>query len=117
MEAAEILEKAADKLESGEWAWNQYSAPGTGHTDGGVCALQALYRISNYPLSNKEEYAEVVNALHAVIPPTMDSAYVTFSDPRGNGYRIARWNDLLAKNVHEVVDKMKEAAKNLRNSQ
>jgi len=112
MEPAEILEKAADKLESGEWAWNQYAA-GI-HTEGGVCALQALYRLSN-PLSNEEKYVAAVNALHAVVPPTTDSAYVTYPDTRGNGYRVAKWNDLVAKDVHEVVDKMKEAAKNLRN--
>lgn len=120
MDPAEILEMAADWLESGKVNWMQYNRPQP--HEYGLCALQVMYKVCaservKVVASNPYEfvtlalnYRGAVRALASIVPPNPNPDGVIAGD------RVAHWNDTLAKDVYEVVDKMKEAAKNLRNA-
>jgi len=112
MEPAEILEKAADGLESGVLPWGQYpnGLPEEG-TDT-YCAVEALTWAM---FGTKDRLIDMPRDAWAYNKAT--DAMVNVLRPRVNGViLITSWNDHQAKSAQDVADVMKEAAKNLRNA-
>ena len=122
-QAAEILEKAADGFESGRYGWTQGMARLRKSSQEVVayCSIGAMYYEAGLykeghglpqrmlPAFNQAEaqLSEVVGA---------DQQYITLRDSRiMNMSSIPQWNDLPGRTKEEVIDKMKEAAKELRN--
>ena len=112
MEPAEILEKAADALESGTLPWARYGDAATFAQcmdNSTYCAIEAMSWATRGDkgaviIEGRWSYSRAVKA-------ASDEA----SRRLGRATHITYWNDMHAKDVHEVVDVMKHAAKDLRN--
>jgi len=102
MRADEVLDKAADKLESGEWEWFRYGA-GQEHTTNSRCASEALWE--SLDKSNGDWFAQhmtVRNALRRVAPEIAS---------------ITTWNDLVVQNKEQVIQTMRRAAQLIRDTE
>lgn len=107
-ELADTIDNAADYIEKN--GWRRHSMYGK---DGTVCALGG-FQASNHIERGESWYKwpeRVRAAIHAL------ATYL----PNPQGYRsnqsdsiIAQWNDSLAKDKQEILDKMREASKDLR---
>lgn len=113
-EAAELLEKAADGFESGRYGWMQGNAhgwdPEMGHT---YCSVGALYHEAGL-YAHRSMHREGAHNLYVAAEQQLARTLGVF----GKGLSCAdipKWNDLPGRKVEEVIDKMKEAAKELRN--
>lgn len=101
-QAAEILERAADGFESGRYGWVQGVARYRNSVSQVIayCSMGALHY---------EAYENVDLPLAAYLQAEM-------ALERAAGYSfIPGWNDRLGQTKETVIDKMKEAAKELRN--
>lgn len=125
---ATTLETAADRLESGEYQWRR----GAYEEDGQVCAVGALRRAAAYSVTTARAAAEYMKP-HLVDSMVLDPGII--DDLTGGGFlltlnlgtvreqveswggesMVVTWNDRVAKDVSEVVEVMKLAAKDLRN--
>jgi hypothetical protein len=113
---ADILERAADGFESGRYGWTKNMAYRK-DSDGNeyYCAMGALYheaglqQVSQVKTPQYQQcalnYRKADNALAEVIG---------FNLSHGG---VSGWNDHEANGMAEVIEKMKEAAKNLRNKE
>ena len=116
LEAADLLERTADALESGEIGWCKGRMV---DAYGNVCASGALRKLSGSldyitPLAIRaRELAE------QHVPPTP-----RIKTDRVTGFvrivlqpNLAIWNDNVAKSVSDVVELFKHTAKEIRNGQ
>lgn len=113
--AADILERAADGFESGRYGWVK-GVSYAKHPDGTelYCATGALYHeagLQRTSLINTPEYQEWCE-----IYSQADKALYEAIEFNGRG-GVPGWNDYFASSMAEVIEKMKEAAKNLRNKE
>jgi hypothetical protein len=110
METADILEKAAEVLETRGWCQYTYEAP-----SGEVCAIGAVRTaVWGAPLLMcvsreivQEDYSKANGALKAL------ADHVNFQYWPEIG---AFWNDAPGRTKEEVIDAFKHAAKDLRNN-
>jgi len=112
---ADVLERAADGFESGRYGWIQ----GISHRrmrDGTdrYCSTGALHYEAG--LRELEQYQEPERSLRIRVYRDADRALEKTIEFDGHG-GVAGWNDHKAENLAEVIEKMKEAAKNLRNKE
>jgi hypothetical protein len=120
VEPAEILEKAADLYESEQIDWCQGQAYGLSWPKGMVsaCAMGAIYLASGYKIrgggyvvNNPREVAahdsfrQGRRAIHEL---------EIFLDPECSR-TVAGWNDQPERTKEEVIQAMKDCAKDLRN--
>lgn len=120
---AEVLEEAADLLESGrlDWVKGRLAAISSDRTQvTGVCAIGALVYLTKgednllpdgiwWGIADKveEQFDRVKDAVRGVIGPSA-----------GPGYRsIADWNNDPERVIGDVIDAFKVAAKGLRNDE
>lgn len=101
MEPADVLEQAADLLESGQVPWNQYGMlKGQDWHPHGACALEVMSKVGGprevYYLA-RFQLAEHLAKTH------------------GWTLGVGSWNDARERTLGEVVDAMKQTAKGLRN--
>lgn len=100
-EAADVLERAADLLESGPgWCQRTYL-----DSDGRMCMLGAVRRAAGWwtviePDRSRDAYVRAEHA-HNILDAFL-------------GMPVAIWNDQHGRTADEVVDKLKHAAKSLR---
>lgn len=111
--AAEILEKAADGFESGRYGWIRGHAYARDWQTGeearcAVGALQHETAIGQIRDIRSPESRALIGVLTLAERKLAEVAEVR---------DVPHWNDYLATDVTEIVDKMKEAAKNLRNGE
>ena len=119
--AADLLETAADKLESGEYGWTRGRT--FGHRNE-VCAIGALAKATELPLSDMLRPREIPKLLKAAealvehVRPRVEAALRDQAQEHGihdSVYGVTVWNDRVAEDVTEIVEGMKVAAKDLRN--
>jgi len=101
MRADEVLDKAADKYESGEWSWYQYGA-GQEHTEKSRCASEALWESLDKTGDWFNQHMTVRSALRRVAP---EMASITV------------WNDLTVQNKEQVIQTMRRAAQLIRDTE
>lgn len=103
MKPSEVLDKAADKLESGEWAWRQGSYGSWGkHQPYELCASEALwYAAVGLQGSNWTTWSNVIAAMKDHL----------------QGPSIIKWNDTLGRTKEEVISTMRAAAQDLRDKE
>lgn len=102
-----ILDRTADKLESGEWQWYQY-APGKGMSDPGhYCVSEALWKMTMVDFSLDREtsswsrWLEVLDAMRKQTGATS----------------LAFWNDSRARTKEQVIGALRAAAQDVRDHQ
>jgi len=108
--AAEALEKAADAFESGELQWIQGSMGW--HHDGTACARGGLYHAT---MGNQRGARGFDTFLAGRSVVTVAERAMGFDDFFGATLPV--WNDVPERTVAEVIDRMKEGAKRLRNGE
>jgi len=115
--AADLLEQVADGFQSGQYAWVQGEYETT-RGPKGYCSIGALRHFGMQV--NVIEYAEDAYR-DVVFDRVRDNLRLRTIMPDGiigltpsNGI-VIHFNDKIAKNVDDVVDVMKHAAKDLRN--
>jgi hypothetical protein len=119
---AELLETAADKLESGKLQWTRGRFRTIEENDDGCliqsyCAIGAMREVANYDLelvdaATNPLAAQVRDTVLALKPPSIQAQIVSHW-PMHN--YVIEFNDLVAKGPSEVAEAMKLAAKDLRN--
>lgn len=115
--AADLLETAADKLESGEYGWVQGVT--FGHRNE-VCAIGALVKATKLSLSDMlqpREIPQVLKAAEALVKHMRPRVEAVLGDHgiHDSVYGVTVSNDRVAEDVTEIVEGMKVAAKDLRN--
>ena len=108
---ADLLERAADGFESGRYGWTKGVAYAR-RTDGfeSYCATGALYHeagLQQVSLIGTTEY-ETCGTTYREADKALEQVVENI---------VTRWNDYAASGVAEVIENMKEAAKNLRNKE
>jgi hypothetical protein len=121
-EAADLLERAADGFESGRYYWTRGEYARSVFGNQAYCSLGALAHEAGLSVRQMKEESflrhdsltAAVNSLAAVVRP----------GARAPGAAIAYWNDggarhlgNVAANKSDVVEAMKRAAKDLRNTE
>lgn len=105
-EAAELLEKAAEILETDGWCQYSYA-----NSAGEHCALGAMIKASGcehpWQLWGQRPFQEAVEAIAFHHP--VSRRHPVFRDD------VADWNDQNDRTAAEVIDAFKQAAKDLRN--
>lgn len=120
----EILEKAADLLESGQVQWTQDDGYVQGNEDGYIraCALGAVYLAGE--VVEKRQTADGIDLI--VGNMWSDHPCVVVEDllrkrvplhSNGNYGTVESWNDDSQRRLSEVVDLMKATAKDVRNGE
>lgn len=121
MDTAELLETTADRFESGVYEWTRLDLV---NENGEYCSIGALsYTAIGQVSYEVEEVRKAAAAMMNVANRGMAKTRKTFVRARGTDEFfakwaesvVARWNDIAAKDKAEVVEVMKQAAKNLRN--
>lgn len=115
IKGAEILEAAADGWESGQYEWVrgafQMPVERDGCTVMGFCSVGVLM----YHYGNREGTQEATRALGKSIIDEIPT-HVREDDPLSGAYAfVPFWNDQVATDKADVVDRFKRAAKDLRN--
>jgi hypothetical protein len=114
--AADILEKAADLLETvGHCKGFAVSyEPGT-HNVIGYCATGAIAHVAydNNQVARLDAIGILADRLPEEFQTTMEFAGVVLRQAAPD--RIINWNDAYDRQASEVIDLMKETAKDLRN--
>lgn len=116
MEPAEILEKAADLLESGEAVWTQEDGYFDRLDDGRLacCMMGAVYWVEG-TLANGESF---IHFTVEEIPPVAVKAESALKRHLGLlelDQNVETWNDAPGRTLPEVIDALKLAAKDARN--
>ncbi len=125
---AEVLETTADRFESGDLNWYQGDFEAVDPLDGhvvGHCAIGGLARTSGEDW-NRADKPVVTAAAEAMRPHISRQVedHLKRENPLGDWTNmdvyaaenlVITFNDQLARDVSEVVDVMKQAAKDLRN--
>jgi hypothetical protein len=107
--AAEALEQAADAFESGELRWVQHTLGSRQY--GTACARGGLLRA----LTGNQRGVNLVDGRHALSKAEQAMGFASEF-----GYRpwtLPTWNDSSGRTVQDVIDRMKEGAKRLRNGE
>lgn len=123
MEPADLLEKAAELIETVGHIKGQAVKYGPHNTHLAYCATGAIWEaaglrdLSNnrFPHLPSVEYAANLAALAAMasfLEPHETELLLSNINP---GVRIVNWNDAEERTADEVIDLMKHAAKDLRN--
>ena len=94
MNAADVLDKAADVIERDGWCRHEYHDP-----EGRHCTVGAIE-------------AAVIQEGHFPISETIDEAEDSLD--RWLGQSVAAWNDDIARDVREVITSLRECAASLR---
>lgn len=113
--AAEALEKAADAFESGKLQWIQGSLGWPQYNT--ACARGALFHAT---MGDQRAFAtlEVLRPARGIV--TVAERAMGFDDFPGTTLALGTlpgWNDVPERTVNEVIDRMKEGAKRLRNGE
>lgn len=126
MDAAELLETTADRFESGVYEWIRHGL----ESDEGYCFIGALsYTAIGQAAYEVEEIRQAAAAMIKVADPRMEKMRKIYEEACAAHYPgcldgffaeyaeliVAHWNDTEVKDKAEVVEVMKQAAKNLRN--
>lgn len=113
MEADEILDRGAQKIQTRGWCRNGFS-----NNKGEICAMGALrmglHNSVIHPIKNTDEY---YRALHALAEVFVEQYGADTSRPHWattDFSTIARVNDRVAESVQEIISCMEKAAVNLR---
>jgi hypothetical protein len=113
---ADTLEHAADLLETVGWvqgasvAYGEYDIDGRPSQIVGYCASGALHRASGL------EYESAMSAMACEIVGCNGDHSGHLLWPMGlRSATVVGWNDEPGRTKYEVIDKMRRAAKNLRN--
>lgn len=119
MTPADILEITADRFESGEYRWRKGEFIGS--VDDSMCSLGALMatkasvdevRKAFGPPRLKPSDFEIFRMRSRLLGETIEARRALHQII---GIEIATWNDNPFRTREEVVETMKQAAKNLRN--
>ena len=112
--AAEALEKAADSFESGELHWIQGSMGWQQYDT--ACARGALFHAT---MGNQRGVQELDGFRAGRSVVTVAERAMGFNDVPliGSYCTLTAWNDVPERTVNEVIDRMKEGAKRLRNGE
>lgn len=106
---ADLLEKAADALESGRIQWGKYGIdlhkpPGT------MCAAETIVQVG------REMGMEHVDLYHPSIVVDQAQGLVSLHVTKGRDRQhLTAWNDTQARTLDEVIQAFKETAKDIRN--
>ncbi len=124
---AHVLETTADRFESGELNWYQGDFEAVDPLDGhvvGHCAIGGLCKVAgeDWGRTNKPVVAAAVKAMRPHIAHQVED-HLKREAPHDNWDAsiypaenlVITFNDQLARDVSEVVEVMKQAAKDLRN--
>jgi hypothetical protein len=122
--AAEALEKAADGFESGALRWVQGTVGGATYANGSMsaCARGGLRwamtgSMSAAALLLDTGKSQRISAAERAMGFKSEYEY----DPHGHlgkpRHLLPQWNDAPGRTVGDVVDRMKDAAKKLRNGE
>lgn len=104
MRADEVLDKAADKYESGEWTWFQYGKDLARTYGADFCISEAVWKVNLSEGTNDDWFSRHV---------TVRRALRTVLDEKP----ITKWNDTEAQNKEEVIDALRRAAQLVRDSE
>jgi hypothetical protein len=123
---ADILEEAADILETVGWATHTETAFGAEGAIVGHCSTGAIKRAAGFYEGDWTEqqleakWESVLRATvvlsNAIQDSEMDEWSLRAISPVDPSARIQHWNDCWARSADVVIDKLKEAAKDLRNT-
>lgn len=119
MEPAEILEKAADLLESGKLRWTQANGYMDGSGDDlGACAMGAVYYVAGCIEQGPQQNWNFLGTAQHNAAWEAEQAFRVQLPLQENGLHevVESWNDDPERTLSEVVDTMKLAAKDVRNS-
>ena len=99
--AADILEQTAEKFETGEYKWFGGDVERTMGDQ--ICADMAINKTVRMTLGGFEQNMNLARAAGGALMSHVDS------------YSIPRWNDTPGRTLDEVIQALKETAKELRN--
>lgn len=116
LEAADLLERTADALESGKVRWCQGTMQAW---DGRMCAVGALRQVgTEFKYFILDKLPPHVGYAHEQVEfylgKTQPGPFTVVTEPKRS---LAGWNDHKARNVGEVIDVFKQTAKEIRNGQ
>jgi hypothetical protein len=119
-EAANILETIADGFESGQYGWVRGEFE-TVEGPKGYCSLGALRHFVYYGQTNVDQFKEVYSIAEHTLRDVIEDRVmrevqkVKDVEHMASGSIIIIFNDQVAEKSDDVVEAMKQAAKNLRN--
>jgi NADPH-dependent glutamate synthase beta subunit-like oxidoreductase len=116
-QVAELLEKAADALESGRIQWGKYTGFTNSKPPGTMCAVETIEMVAiqmGLEEAHHQREWRTARSTTSFKACTAVSLHVTKGQSKDH---LTAWNDTEARTLDEVVQAFKETAKDLRNQE